>query len=139
MEEIEYWEAVRGRNRAYDGVFVYAVRSTGIYCRPSCPSRRPRRDHVQFFGSPAGAEQAGYRACRRCQPEKRTPDEPNLALVQRMCRYLSEPRDQLPTLDELAQEFHLTRITSSARSSASWGSRPGNTRRLNAWSGSRPA
>ena len=52
MEEIEYWEAVRSRNRAYDGVFVYAVRSTGIYCRPSCPSRRPRREHVQFFGSP---------------------------------------------------------------------------------------
>ena len=108
MEEIEYWEAVCSRNRAYDGVFVYAVRSTGIYCRPSCPSRRPRREHVQFFGSPAEAEQAGYRACRRCQPEKRTPDEPNLALVQRMCRYLSEPRDQLPTLAELAQEFHLS-------------------------------
>ena len=108
MEEIEYWEAVRSRNRAFDGVFVYAVRSTGIYCRPSCPSRRPQREHVQFFGSPAGAEQAGYRACRRCQPEKRTPDEPNLALVQRICRYLSEPRDQLPTLDELAQEFHLS-------------------------------
>ena len=108
MEEIEYWEAVRSRNRAFDGVFVYAVRSTGIYCRPSCPSRRPQREHVQFFGSPAGAEQAGYRACRRCQPDKRTPDEPNLALVQRICRYLSEPRDQLPTLDELAQEFHLS-------------------------------
>ena len=108
MEEIEYWEAVCSRNRAFDGVFVYAVRSTGIYCRPSCPSRRPRREHVQFFGSPAGAEQAGYRACRRCQPDKRTPDEPNLALVQRICRYLSEPRDQIPTLDELAQEFHLS-------------------------------
>ena len=108
MEEIEYWEAVRSRNRALDGVFVYAVRSTGIYCRPSCPSRRPKREHVQFFGSPTGAEQAGYRACRRCQPEKQTPDEPNLLLVQRMCRYLSEPRDQLPTLDALAQEFHLS-------------------------------
>jgi len=108
MEEIEYWEAVRSRNRALDGVFVYAVRSTGIYCRPSCPSRRPKREHVQFFGSPTGAEQAGYRACRRCQPEKQTPDEPNLLLVQRMCRYLSEPRDQLPTLAELAQEFHLS-------------------------------
>jgi AraC family transcriptional regulator, regulatory protein of adaptative response / methylated-DNA-[protein]-cysteine methyltransferase len=108
MEEIEYWEAVCSRNRAFDGVFVYAVRSTGIFCRPSCPSRRPRREQVQFFDSPAGAEQAGYRACRRCQPEKRTPDEPNLALVQRMCRYLSEPCDQLPTLAELAQEFHLS-------------------------------
>jgi AraC family transcriptional regulator of adaptative response/methylated-DNA-[protein]-cysteine methyltransferase len=108
MEETEYWEAVRSRNRAFDGIFVYAVRSTGIYCRPSCPSRRPRREHVQFFDSPAEAEQAGYRACRRCQPEKQTPDEPNLALVQRICRHLSEPRDQIPTLNQLAQEFHLS-------------------------------
>ena len=108
MEEIEYWEAVRSRDRAYDGVFVYAVRSTGIYCRPSCPSRRPRREHVRYFEAPDQAERAGFRACRRCQPEKGTPDEPNLALVQRICRYLSEPRDQLPTLEELAQEFHLS-------------------------------
>ncbi len=62
MEENEYWEAVRSRNRAYDGVFAYAVRSTGIYCRPSCPSRRPQRERVQFFGSPDEAERAGYRA-----------------------------------------------------------------------------
>ena len=108
MEETDYWEAVRNRNRAFDGVFVYAVRSTGIYCRPSCPSRRPRREQVQYFGTPDEAERAGYRACRRCQPDKQTPDEPNLTLVQHMCRYLSEPRDQLPTLAELAQEFHLS-------------------------------
>jgi AraC family transcriptional regulator, regulatory protein of adaptative response / methylated-DNA-[protein]-cysteine methyltransferase len=108
MEEDKYWEAVCRRNQEYDGVFVYAVRSTGIYCRPSCPARRPRREHVRYFGAPDEAEGAGYRACRRCQPEKPTPDEPNLALVQRMCRYLSEPREQLPTLAELAQEFHLS-------------------------------
>jgi AraC family transcriptional regulator of adaptative response/methylated-DNA-[protein]-cysteine methyltransferase len=108
MEETEYWEAVRRRDKKYEGAFVYAVRSTGIYCRPSCPSRRPRREHVQFFGSPAGAEQAGYRACRRCQPDKPTPDEPNLALMQRICRYLSEPRDEIPSLDDLAREFHLS-------------------------------
>jgi AraC family transcriptional regulator, regulatory protein of adaptative response / methylated-DNA-[protein]-cysteine methyltransferase len=108
MEEIEYWEAVCSRNRAFDGVFVYAVRSTGIFCRPSCPSRRPRREHVQFFDSSAEAERAGFRACRRCQPEKRTSDEPNLALVQRICRYLTESRDEIPTLAELAQEFHLS-------------------------------
>jgi AraC family transcriptional regulator of adaptative response/methylated-DNA-[protein]-cysteine methyltransferase len=108
MEETEYWEAVCRRDEKYEGVFVYAVRSTGIYCRPSCPSRRPQREHVQFFGSPAGAEQAGYRACRRCQPDKPLPDEPNLALVQRMCRYLSEPHDQIPTLEQLAREFNLS-------------------------------
>jgi AraC family transcriptional regulator of adaptative response/methylated-DNA-[protein]-cysteine methyltransferase len=108
MEETEYWEAVRSRDGAFDGVFVYAVRSTGIYCRPSCPSRRPRREYIRYFETPDDAEREGYRACRRCQPDKRTPDEPNLALVQRICRYLSEPRDQIPTLDELAQEFHLS-------------------------------
>ena len=108
MQESEYWEAVCRRDAGYDGVFVYAVNSTGIYCRPTCPSRRPRRGHVQFFGSPDEAERAGYRSCRRCQPEKQTPDEPNLSLVQRICRYLAEPRDQLPTLDALAREFNLS-------------------------------
>jgi len=108
MEETEYWEAVCRRDKKYEGVFVYAVRTTRIYCRPSCPSRRPQREHVQFFGSPAGAEQAGYRACRRCQPDKPTPDEPNLALMQRICRYLAEPRDEIPTLEDLAREFHLS-------------------------------
>ena len=66
------------------------------------------REHVQFFRAAGEAEQAGYRACRRCQPDKQAPDEPNLGLVQRICRYLSEPRDRLPTLDALAQEFHLS-------------------------------
>ena len=108
MQESEYWEAVCRRDAGYDGVFVYAVNSTGIYCRPTCPARRPRRGHVQFFGSPDEAERAGYRACRRCQPEKKTPDEPNLSLVQRICHYLAEPRDQLPTLDALAREFNLS-------------------------------
>ena len=101
MEETEYWEAVCRRDKKYEGAFVYAVRSTGIYCRPSCPSRRPRREHVQFFGSPAGAEQAGYRACRRCQPDKPTPDEPNLALMQRICRYLSRAARRDPVSGRL--------------------------------------
>jgi AraC family transcriptional regulator of adaptative response/methylated-DNA-[protein]-cysteine methyltransferase len=108
MHESEYWEAVCRRDAAYDGVFVYAVNSTGIYCRPTCPSRRPRRENVRFFGSPGEAETSGYRPCRRCQPEKQTPDEPNLALVQQMCRYLAEPREQMPTLDDLAREFNLS-------------------------------
>jgi AraC family transcriptional regulator, regulatory protein of adaptative response / methylated-DNA-[protein]-cysteine methyltransferase len=108
MHECEYWEAVCRRDAAYDGAFVYAVNSTGIYCRPTCPSRRPRREGVRFFGSPGEAQAAGYRPCRRCQPEKRTPDEPNLALVQGICRYLAEPRDRIPTLDDLACEFNLS-------------------------------
>ncbi len=63
------WEAVLLRDAHADHDFVYAVRSTGIYCRPTCPSRRPRRDQVEFFTQPEAAERAGFRACRRCKPQ----------------------------------------------------------------------
>ena len=108
MQEQVFWQAVSDRNKEYDGVFVYAVRSTGIYCRPSCPSRRPRREQVQFFDRPAAAEQAGFRACRRCHPQKATVEDPNLRLVEQMCRYLIEREDRAPTLDELSQQFHMS-------------------------------
>src|SRR5450631_3428301 len=65
----ERWRAVVAHDRAADGSFVYGVASTGIYCRPSCPSRRPRRDRVAFFETAADAERAGFRACRRCEPQ----------------------------------------------------------------------
>ena len=67
------WHAVAARDRAADGLFVYAVTSTGVYCRPSCPSRRPNRDRVEFFPASAMAEARGYRPCRRCHPEALTP------------------------------------------------------------------
>src|SRR5262245_61176204 len=69
----EKWTQVLSRDLKADGQFVYAVRSTGVFCRPSCPSRRPRPEMVEFFDSPEQARQAGYRACRRCGP-----GEPNL-------------------------------------------------------------
>jgi AraC family transcriptional regulator of adaptative response/methylated-DNA-[protein]-cysteine methyltransferase len=62
------WNAVVTRDAAHDGEFVFAVSSTGVYCRPSCPARRPRRKNVQFFATPDAAEQGGYRACLRCRP-----------------------------------------------------------------------
>lgn len=62
------WQQVLARDARQDGHFVFAVRTTGVYCRPSCPSRRPRRDSVEFFNSPRAAEHAGYRACLRCKP-----------------------------------------------------------------------
>lgn len=71
------WKAVVVRNTAFDGRFVYAVSTTGIFCRPGCGSRRPRREHVTFFATPAVAEAAGYRACRRCRPTR--PAEPSQA------------------------------------------------------------
>ena len=68
-----WWQAVLARDRRADGAFVYAVSSTGIYCRPSCPSRKPRRERTAFFPSPQDAERAGYRACRRCRPGATAP------------------------------------------------------------------
>ncbi|HEX6643435.1 MAG TPA: bifunctional DNA-binding transcriptional regulator/O6-methylguanine-DNA methyltransferase Ada [Gemmatimonadales bacterium] len=66
--EETYWSAVQERDAAFDGTFVFAVRSTGIYCRPSCPSRRPRRENVSFYAAPGDAAAAGFRACLRCEP-----------------------------------------------------------------------
>jgi AraC family transcriptional regulator, regulatory protein of adaptative response / methylated-DNA-[protein]-cysteine methyltransferase len=80
------WNAVQSRDRASDGAFVYAVRSTGIYCRPSCPSRKPRREQVVFFPIPEAAEQQGFRACRRCRPRAINLRDPRTASVASVCR-----------------------------------------------------
>ncbi|OXH85534.1 bifunctional transcriptional activator/DNA repair enzyme protein Ada, partial [Burkholderia multivorans] len=63
------WGAVTARDPHADGAFFYAVRTTGVFCRPSCASRLPRREHVAFFDDPAAARAAGFRPCKRCQPE----------------------------------------------------------------------
>jgi AraC family transcriptional regulator of adaptative response/methylated-DNA-[protein]-cysteine methyltransferase len=80
-----FWQAVQTRDRAADGAFVYAVRSTGIYCRPSCPSRKPKRDQVTFFPLGDAAEQKGFRACLRCHPRSFRPRDPRVAAVARVC------------------------------------------------------
>src|SRR5271156_1049720 len=84
------WLAVQSRNRVADGAFVYAVRSTGIYCRPSCPSRRPRRAQVEFFLLPAAAEQNGFRACKRCTPRLSRVQDPRTEAVARVCREIDK-------------------------------------------------
>src|SRR5437667_10709089 len=96
------WHIVLARDRRYDGAFVYAVRSTGIYCRPSCPSRRPRRTQVRFFPIPEAAEAVGFRACRRCKPASRTPD-PEVGLVRDRCRALTAQPDRRLELGALAR------------------------------------
>jgi AraC family transcriptional regulator of adaptative response/methylated-DNA-[protein]-cysteine methyltransferase len=108
------WTAVVGHNRAADGQFVYAVSSTGIYCRPSCASRRPRRDRVAFFDTPADARAAGYRACKRCTPDTAeiVPD-PWVEKIRRACVYLSNV-EGAPSLATLAARlggspYHLQR------------------------------
>jgi AraC family transcriptional regulator, regulatory protein of adaptative response / methylated-DNA-[protein]-cysteine methyltransferase len=111
------WQAVAERRRAADGAFVYAVRTTGIYCRPSCPARRPARERVEFFALPEAAERAGYRACRRCRPQDHAAADPALARVRAACRAIDtalEAEAPLPSLDELgaqlgASPFHLQR------------------------------
>jgi AraC family transcriptional regulator of adaptative response/methylated-DNA-[protein]-cysteine methyltransferase len=108
MNEEIYWRAVQTRDTGADGLFFYAVRSTGIYCRPTCPSRRPNRDQVVFFQLPEAAEQAGFRACRRCHPDEAAVREPQVELVQRACRYIAEHPDCAPTLDEIGRAVGLS-------------------------------
>jgi AraC family transcriptional regulator of adaptative response/methylated-DNA-[protein]-cysteine methyltransferase len=88
MSEENYWQAVMARDARSDGKFVYGVRSTGIYCRPSCPSRRPQRQQVVFFEVPEAAERAGFRACLRCRPLDNGVDKSQREIVERACRYI---------------------------------------------------
>jgi AraC family transcriptional regulator of adaptative response/methylated-DNA-[protein]-cysteine methyltransferase len=95
------WQQVLARDTHADGQFVYAVKSTGVYCRPSCPSRRPERKNVSFFPSPAQAEAAGFRACLRCEPTRVTPKaDPQAAAVARAAELLAS--GQRKSLEELA-------------------------------------
>ncbi|MGQ0641078.1 MAG: Ada metal-binding domain-containing protein [Gemmatimonadaceae bacterium] len=68
VDDATAWAAVESRDARYDGIFVYAVRTSGVYCRPSCASR-PHRANVTFYSTTSAAEAAGFRACRRCNPE----------------------------------------------------------------------
>lgn len=101
------WQAVCNRDAQYDGQFVFAVHSTGIYCRPSCPARRPLRRNVSFQRSPAEAEQAGFRPCRRCSPQGLSPAEQLDQLVSAACRLLDNG-DKPPTLAQLAARIGLS-------------------------------
>ncbi len=92
------WEAFLRRDRAQDGRFVVAVRTTGIYCKPSCPARRPGRGNVEFFATPAAARDAGYRACLRCRPDETARDR---IAVERAVA-LIEASEETPGLAELA-------------------------------------
>ena len=106
------WTAVVSRDSGQDGEFVYGVASTRIYCRPSCPSRRPTRSRVSFFDSPAEAERAGYRACRRCEPQQ--DQRRAITQVQHARDYIDQHPDETVTLEQLGQiaqmsPYHLQR------------------------------
>lgn len=94
------WQAVRERDKLFDGTFVTAVLTTGIYCRPSCPARHPKPENVTFYGAPAEAEAHGFRACKRCKPQNASGD-PQVATVLQACGLLDDADEAEPTLEAL--------------------------------------
>jgi AraC family transcriptional regulator, regulatory protein of adaptative response / methylated-DNA-[protein]-cysteine methyltransferase len=114
-----YWDAVAARDRGMDGVFFYAVTSTGVYCRPGCPSKRPRRENVIFFREREAAERAGFRPCKRCKPDSIGQGDPNAQVVEKVCRYIDTHPDEPATLEALSRAlgispFHLQRTFKTA-------------------------
>ncbi|RFB80895.1 bifunctional DNA-binding transcriptional regulator/O6-methylguanine-DNA methyltransferase Ada [Methylovirgula sp. 4M-Z18] len=101
IEQDPRWQAVLRRDAAADGRFVFGVRTTGVYCRPSCPSRRAKPENVTFHETCAEADAAGYRACLRCRPNASSLNERNAALIAKACRMI-ETAEELPPLSDLA-------------------------------------
>jgi AraC family transcriptional regulator, regulatory protein of adaptative response / methylated-DNA-[protein]-cysteine methyltransferase len=110
-----WWNAVRDRDRGADGKFVYAVRSTGIYCRPSCPSKKPQREQGEFYSLPDAAEQKGFRACRRCKPRAVRLRDPRTAAVARVCRAIET---RIGSDGAAAESENEARLTLNALSSS---------------------
>ena len=108
------WAAVRARDSQADDSFVYSGRTTGVYCRPSCGARPARPENVAFHDTPAHAQRAGFRACRRCRPDEPSLAAQQAAIVTRLCRRLQSD-EPTPTLEQLADDaqwspFHLHRV-----------------------------
>jgi AraC family transcriptional regulator of adaptative response/methylated-DNA-[protein]-cysteine methyltransferase len=107
LKESQRWAAVIARDHAADGTFYYSVASTGVYCRPSCAARRPKRENVRFHPTCADAEAAGFRPCKRCKPNAPTLHQQNAAKVARACR-LIETAQEAPSLEVLADAAGLS-------------------------------
>jgi len=106
------WDAIQSRDRGADGVFVYGVRSTGIYCRPSCPSRKPNPNQILFFPLPEAAEQQGFRECKRCKPRTVNLRDPRTKAVAQACREIDsrvrEGNDAPVTLSALSAPLEMS-------------------------------
>jgi AraC family transcriptional regulator, regulatory protein of adaptative response / methylated-DNA-[protein]-cysteine methyltransferase len=101
------WAAVRARDASANGTFVYSVRSTGVYCRPSCAARAARPENIQFHPTAEDAERAGFRPCKRCRPDRPAEASPHAALIGELCR-LIEQAEQPPSLEALARRAGLS-------------------------------
>jgi len=113
--EERFWQALQTRDADYDGLFYYGVRTTGVYCRPSCPSRQPKRENVLFFALPEAARQAGFRACLRCRPDRAVIRDPQAELTQSLCRLIDQHLEEPLNFAALSQQvklsqFHLQRL-----------------------------
>ncbi len=113
-----FWRAVESRDTRMDGIVYYGVRSTGVYCRPSCPSRRPRRENVDFYFDPDSAERAGLRACLRCKPRQKVAHAAD-ATVRQICAYIRQNLEGTITLKTISaavggSPFHLQRVFKQA-------------------------
>jgi AraC family transcriptional regulator, regulatory protein of adaptative response / methylated-DNA-[protein]-cysteine methyltransferase len=108
MNDDQCWDAVRARDARADGRFYYGVLSTGVYCRPSCPARLPLRSNVRFYTTPAAAEAAGLRPCKRCRPLELRADARVAAQMQALCRYIEAHAQQPLTLEALSARAHLS-------------------------------
>jgi AraC family transcriptional regulator, regulatory protein of adaptative response / methylated-DNA-[protein]-cysteine methyltransferase len=103
------WRAVVRRDRSADGTFVYSVRTTGVYCRPSCAARLPRRENVAFHANCAEAERAGFRPCKRCRPNDPAPGDQQAVAIAAACRLIEEA-EEAPSLAALARAAGLSRF-----------------------------
>lgn len=117
------WTAVVQRDASRDGEFVFAVSTTGVYCRPSCAARRPRRENVEFFEAPEAAEKQGFRACLRCRPKAFHGDGESQS-VKAICRFIEQHLDEPLTLERLGKEFRQSAFHLQRRFKAALGITP---------------
>ena len=117
------WNAVVARDSGHDGEFVFAVATTGVYCRPSCPARRPRRENVTFYSRPEQAEKAGFRACLRCRPRSFS-GNPQSDSAKEICRYIEQHLDEPITLERLGKAFRQSPFHLQRRFKAALGITP---------------
>ena len=108
LDEQTMMQAMMQGDATYDGAFYTGVRTTGIYCRPSCASRKPKAENVVFFSLPEVAELAGFRACKRCRPQDVEAADPQVELVRDACRRIAMWDDGVPSLSELASVLHIS-------------------------------